>query len=62
MGRLCMALNGAGVEASFESSFAMLELAFLNLRAAGMPAGGIGAILNAIEECYEGNPNGRRVH
>lgn len=65
LGKLCVALNDAGVEPSFESAFAMLELAFLNLRAAGIPPKGVQAIVSAIEACYEGGPEmagGARAH
>jgi hypothetical protein len=65
LGRLCVALNDAGVEPSFESAFAMLELAYLNLRAAGVPGAAIRGIVSAIEACHEGATGmarGSRAH
>lgn len=54
LGRICTALDEAGVEPTFTYAFAMLELAFLNLRAAGVPPKGVQAIVGAIESLYEG--------
>ena len=55
LGKFVLALEDAGVEPSFECSFAMLELAYLNLRATGVPAKGAQAIVAAIECLYEGS-------
>jgi hypothetical protein len=58
LGKICVALEEAGVETSLASAFAMLELGFLSLRSAGVPLKAVESVVAALGAFYEGSPEG----